>query len=185
MSTIVLEPYFFDQYPKVSYNSAMLGPIILKLKKLNSLFLIKICIKIFFFLIFLGVFDHVDHEYELCFGQISVGWAWHSIFGELDILANEGILKLMINSKYHFNSKTAEDLTWLSYKTLSGIGQKNKVQGRLWTQKIELVETKSNIWKKRFKNVFVLRNWSQNKKDNKIKFFLDYPTLKIHKRIFK
>ncbi|RMZ95980.1 hypothetical protein BpHYR1_013728 [Brachionus plicatilis] len=28
-----------------------------------------------------GVFDHADHEYELCFGQKSVGWAWHSIFG--------------------------------------------------------------------------------------------------------
>ncbi|RNA40054.1 hypothetical protein BpHYR1_029025 [Brachionus plicatilis] len=88
VSTIVLDPYFFDQYPKVSYNSAMVGPIILKLKNLNSL-TIEICIKIFFFLIKLGVFDHADHTYELCFGQKSVRWAWHSIFGELDILSNE------------------------------------------------------------------------------------------------
>ncbi|RNA33401.1 ubinuclein-1 isoform X1 [Brachionus plicatilis] len=32
-----------------------------------------------------GVIDilarNADHEYELCFGQKSVGWAWHSIFG--------------------------------------------------------------------------------------------------------
>ncbi|RNA24241.1 hypothetical protein BpHYR1_038608 [Brachionus plicatilis] len=36
-------------------------------------------------------------------------------------------------------------LPWLSCKTLSGIGQKSKGQGRLWTQKIELVEIKSSI----------------------------------------
>ncbi|RNA28966.1 hypothetical protein BpHYR1_025766 [Brachionus plicatilis] len=35
----VLDSYFFDQYPEVSYNSAMVGPIILKLKNLNSLFI--------------------------------------------------------------------------------------------------------------------------------------------------
>ncbi|RNA04751.1 hypothetical protein BpHYR1_025836, partial [Brachionus plicatilis] len=38
---------------------------------------------------FLGVFDHADYEYELCFGLKSVGSARHSIFGELDRLANE------------------------------------------------------------------------------------------------
>ncbi|RNA40847.1 hypothetical protein BpHYR1_030375 [Brachionus plicatilis] len=56
-------------------------------RELNALYselfienLIKICIKIFFFLIFWRVFDHADHEHELCFGQKSLGWAWQSIF---------------------------------------------------------------------------------------------------------